>query len=270
MKILSWNCRGLGNPSAVRALKKLLKTNCPDLVFLMETKLHSKDKKVKSVLSCGPLSHFFIVDCNINNGSRSGGLAVLWNDYIQIDFLQSNKMIVDMYITACNINFDWFATGFYGSPYYNQKHLTCATINDLYSRKKSHKWLIFGDFNLVLNNSEKHGGNGVDFNHTNLFNSTLNQCDLNDLGYQGYKFTWANNQVDSDHIKERLDRFCSNYNWLNAFPRHVNRHLLRYTSDHSPILLEFSDLINCRTNKHKTTIKRFEQVWTNDKDSHKV
>jgi len=74
--------------------------------------------------------------------------------------------------------------------------------------KKSLKWLIFGDFNLVLNSSEKQGGNGLNFHHTSLFNTTLNQCDLLDLGYQGYKFSWANNQADFDHIKERLDRLC--------------------------------------------------------------
>lgn len=43
MRCISWNCRGLGNPSAVRALKKLLRAKNPDIVFLMKTsitKLH--------------------------------------------------------------------------------------------------------------------------------------------------------------------------------------------------------------------------------------
>jgi exonuclease III len=39
MKILSWNCQGLGNPRTVRALKKLLASHSPDLLFIMETKL---------------------------------------------------------------------------------------------------------------------------------------------------------------------------------------------------------------------------------------
>jgi len=109
----------------------------------METKLHSSDKKAKSVLTCGPLTNFFIVDCNMNNGSRSEGLAVLWNDCIQLDILQSNKMIVDMYITFCNSNISWFATGFYCSPYHNQKHLTYTAIKDLFSSKKNLKNGLF-------------------------------------------------------------------------------------------------------------------------------
>jgi exonuclease III len=43
MKILSWNCRGLGKPSAVRDLRQLIKTHQPDLIFLSETKLQKSD-----------------------------------------------------------------------------------------------------------------------------------------------------------------------------------------------------------------------------------
>lgn len=73
MKVLSWNCRGLGNPAAVRALKKLLRVQCPDVVFLMETKLSESDKKDKLSLLCGPLSNLFMVNCSISKKNRSGG-----------------------------------------------------------------------------------------------------------------------------------------------------------------------------------------------------
>ena len=38
MNLLSWNCRGLGNQRTVNALKKIIKAQVPNLVFLMETK----------------------------------------------------------------------------------------------------------------------------------------------------------------------------------------------------------------------------------------
>jgi hypothetical protein len=212
MKVLSWNCRGLGNPTAVRALRKLLKTQCPDLVFLMETKLKNFDRKAKSSLACGPLSNIFLIDCTISLCHRSGGLAVLWNNVISIDILQSNKMFVDLYITSSNNNISWFASGIYGYPYHSQKHLTCELIKELHQNRDQTNWLIFGDFNLLLNSSEKFGGNGIDHHHTRMFNETLNHCDLIDLGYNGTKFTWANNHYDNTHINERIDRFCANSN----------------------------------------------------------
>ena len=45
MSIMSWNCRGLGNPWAVQALKRAIKKEDPSLVFLMETKLEVDEMK---------------------------------------------------------------------------------------------------------------------------------------------------------------------------------------------------------------------------------
>jgi exonuclease III len=48
MKLLSWNCRGLGKPDAVRALRQLTKAHHPDIVFLIETKLQSSELSAKT------------------------------------------------------------------------------------------------------------------------------------------------------------------------------------------------------------------------------
>jgi hypothetical protein len=143
---------------------------------------------------------------------------------------------------------------------------TGGSIKDLYSSRSNANWLIFGDFNLILNSSEKFGGNGLDINLFACFNETLNYCDLIDLGYQGNIYTWANNQSGSHHIKERLDRFCVNSNWIQSFPRYNNKYLLRYTSDHCPIFLEFYDVNESRSTYNTPRLKRFEQLWAQDQE----
>jgi exonuclease III len=150
MKYLSWNCREIGNPSAARALKRLLKTQAPDLIFLMETRLKAKDKKVKSCLVSNSLRNHFIVDCTFVNGHIFGGLALMWSNDVTLTILNSNKNHIDMYITSCNLHTSWFVTGMYGFPYHSQKHLTCSSINKLYQTRKSSKCLVFEDFNLIL------------------------------------------------------------------------------------------------------------------------
>ena len=45
MSIMSWNCRVLSNPWSVQTLKKVIRKEYPNLVFLMETKLEKKDMK---------------------------------------------------------------------------------------------------------------------------------------------------------------------------------------------------------------------------------
>jgi exonuclease III len=271
MKILSWNCRGLGNPDAVRAYKRLLRSKCPDVVFLMETKLRKSDPNVSSKLCLGHLQNHFIVNCNSEGGGRSGGLALIWHNDVNLHLMNHNKMLIEFYVLDSIKNDIWYATGMYGYPIQSKKHLTCDTINTLYNSYHNKKWLLFGDFNLYINSSEKMGGRNVDYGHCNQFLNTLNNCELFDLGYHGNKFTWANNQEDTHHIKERLDRFCANLAWTNYFPRFTNYHLLRFTSDHSPILLEFWDKFTCRTaNHHSKHLIRFEEVWSHEKESFKI
>jgi exonuclease III len=42
MKIVAWNCRGLGNRPAVRGLLECQKTEEADILFLSETKLDKR------------------------------------------------------------------------------------------------------------------------------------------------------------------------------------------------------------------------------------
>jgi hypothetical protein len=49
---------------------------------------------------------------------------------------------------------------------------------------------IFGDFNMVMHNGEKEGGNPIDYNSLASFRDTTSACNLQDLGYVGVMFTW--------------------------------------------------------------------------------
>jgi hypothetical protein len=166
--------------------------------------------------------------------------------------------------TILSDNILWRATSIYGFPFNHQKLLTCNLISDLRQTTSNNNWLIFGDFNIVLNSNEKMGGNPVDYNITNNFRSTLDNCNLNDLGYQGNIFTWHNRQEDNHYIQARLDRFCATDDWIYNFSYYHNTHLLRYSSDHCHILLDFSTNNPDRQTQNHHHSKRFEQMWTKD------
>ena len=79
MKILSWNCQGLGNPWIVRSLHKIVKEQALKICFLMETQLDIGG--IKWWCSELPFKNRFAVK---KRGLR-GGLAMLWKENISLD-----------------------------------------------------------------------------------------------------------------------------------------------------------------------------------------
>jgi len=259
MRVLSWNCQGTGNPKTVRALKQLVWTNKTDIVFLMET----KKLKVKSYNRChiGDLNDNFFVDCSTSSGGKAGGTGLLWNkDVVNIVIKGYDFNYIDVYVFNFNRNSPtWRATGIYGYPQNQNKFLTCELITNMSNTNSNPAWLVFGDFNITLNNNEKQGGNPIDANIAICFRNTLNVCHLQDLGFHGLPFTWANNHDPKSIIQCRLDRFLATNEWCSLYPNYKNQHPLKFKFDHCPILLECFTSFSCPNRPNKP--KRFEQLW---------
>ena len=76
MKVLSWNSRGLVNPSKTTALRELLNQEKPEIILLKQTK--QGDLEMKAIMDKmkqygGTLS---------KSRGASSGLATLWNHNI--------------------------------------------------------------------------------------------------------------------------------------------------------------------------------------------
>lgn len=63
-----------------------------------------------------------------------------------------------------------------------------------------------GEFNEVLFDYEKKGGQVADFVSMQDFHNTLFACNLRDVRFVGYKYTWINAQKTEANIQERLVR----------------------------------------------------------------
>lgn len=78
MKVLSWNCRGLGSPLAVHKLKGICKSHSFEIGFFYEAKYQSL--MVEKILKgCG----FSIVFC-VDPQGQSGGLAFGWKENLKV------------------------------------------------------------------------------------------------------------------------------------------------------------------------------------------
>ncbi|KAL5831728.1 hypothetical protein ACOSQ4_017082 [Xanthoceras sorbifolium] len=79
--------------------------------------------------------------------------------------------------------------------------------------KRSIPWLCGGNFNEILEDSEKKGGNPRPRFLIKNFRFALDSCGLSDLGFSGPPFTWFNKRDGNHAIMERLDRFVGSWSY---------------------------------------------------------
>ncbi|KAK9998304.1 hypothetical protein SO802_017907 [Lithocarpus litseifolius] len=99
-----------------------------------------------------------------------------------------------------DLNSPWRLTGFYGRPEEHRKHESWSYLRHLHSRD-SLPWLCIGDYNEILNSNEEQGRIPRPLRPMEEFRTTLAQCGLSDLGFQGNIFTWRNGRPGDDFVQ---------------------------------------------------------------------
>lgn len=224
MKILSWNCQGLGSDPAVRALLDVQKRHNPEVMFLSETRI---DRYPADCLRRRLKMDFLIV--NPSDG-RKGGVVLLWKKEVKVSQLFSHTNYIDARVDDSRGT--WRLTGMYGEFKWEEKYKTWDRLHQLKARHDL-PWVVIGDFNEILFDHEKEGGNVRPQQYIAAFQQALNDCDLQDMGFIGEKFTWQRGQ-----IRERLDRGVCNQRWSQMFPNAGLFNLEFSRSDHRPLLID--------------------------------
>ncbi|KAL2939928.1 hypothetical protein RDABS01_001310 [Bienertia sinuspersici] len=127
--------------------------------------------------------------------------------------------------------------------------------------------LCIGDFNLLLNPSEKKGGGGFNFQEAEILQDLMTTCNLLDLGFIGHEFTWSNNRGGEEHIQERLDRCLVTQDWKELYPGASVSHLDKRKSDHLPLLVSIKGCPNSNPTEKRRKMFRFEAMWLNNDES---
>lgn len=130
-------------------------------------------------------------------------------------------------------------TFFYGYPE-RARHRDSWILLRFLSRQSSLPWVVIGDFNDILRDSEKKGRCRHPNWLINGFREALGDSGLTDMAMEGHPFTWERSRGTLRWVEERLDRACATDNWLNMFQSYKLINLVAPTSDHSAILLQIS------------------------------
>ncbi|KAL9660265.1 hypothetical protein QQ045_025078 [Rhodiola kirilowii] len=99
-------------------------------------------------------------------------------------------------------------------------------------------WVVIGDFNEVVCLSEVQGGRGRNDWQMENFRRVLSDCQLSDLRYSGYPFTYSNRREGEAKVRARLDRAVANVDWRRIFPSTTVNHVQLHASDHQLLVLD--------------------------------
>ncbi|XP_031094366.1 uncharacterized protein LOC115998845 [Ipomoea triloba] len=229
MSVLSWNCRGLGNSRTVREVMDLVSRKKPEFVFLMEAKVgrnHAERLRVK----LGYEGLFYV-----DNVGLSGGLALLWRKNCTARLLSYSRNHVDVEVTIAGLE-SWRMTCYYGFPERSRRRDSWDLLRSLAGRS-SLPWVVVGDFNDLLYQSEKRGGNPHLDALLRGFGEAMDDCSLAQLPMRGYQFTWERGRGTGDWLEERLDKVMVNDHWRGMREGAFVENILTRTSDHSALFL---------------------------------
>ena len=263
MKLVSQNCRGLGNQPAVRGLLELQKAEEPDILFLCETKMIEKEMDwFRWKLG---MPHMTVVDSK----GRSGGLALFWRKGVDVQLRRKGRYHIDVDVVEDNGS-RWRFTGIYGESKSGEKENTWRLLRTLQAQSNL-PWLCMGDFNEILFLHEKEGGPARAPGCMESFRRALDDAQLGDLGFVGDAFTWRNNwSVANGYVRERLDRAVANVEWRCLFPMYkiINgdpRH-----SDHRPVIAVLNEQSHIVREREEGASFRFEAAWLQEEDCAQV
>lgn len=232
MSLLSWNCRGIGVPLTVKALRDLCRRYKPAVVFLIETK-----NKVQKMEKDRRKWFNKYSACYMDPAGQSGGLALWWDSSVKMHIDRMGQNFFHTRIDSDSFEDSVWVTFVYGPNDDRDRWKLWDEVRS-FNPGSEMGWLCIGDFNDILGRHEKLGGSDRCLSKIWRFQNFMFDCGFIDMGFQGNIFTWSNNQIGNHHIKVRLDRVVCNHKLQEIFTNAQVTHREPIGSDHSPILVD--------------------------------
>lgn len=165
---------------------RIIQLENPAMVFLMETNL--KEDEVQRIKMNTDFKSDLVVDCIGMGRERAGGLCLLWKDPFEIQISSFSQNHIGVVCQIEDKGNPWFFGGVYGFPEEQNKGKTWQLVQNIH-QEFGHSLLYSGDFNDLIQDNDKIGGNSRSPNQFSWSRQTLETFDLHDLGFEGHPYT---------------------------------------------------------------------------------
>lgn len=152
MKLISWNIRGLNGPRKTRILKKMIKQENPQVLFLQECDSNALDRVAAKIW---PGSLNIVVDAD----GASGSLEIIWDSRaIGLNNFHAHKNFLQVIFHIIGTNLHGLLTNVYFPQETYRKAGILNSLSELNQNRLHPLWIAGGDFNMITRLEEKRGG----------------------------------------------------------------------------------------------------------------
>jgi exonuclease III len=205
MKVLSWNIRGLNSKGKQRHLKEKLQAEKPQVMLLQKTKVSGQ--KLQLIMQSLKLQYEVMT---IDSAATSEGIAVLWNEAeVSAEGWIACPRILSAIFRQIGSETRILISVVYGPPIPGERSDFIKSIRTLSTMHQEKYWLLRGDFNMILNLSEKKGGIRREDPEMALFRELLHDLRLVDIPTVNGQYTWNNRRGERHQVASRLDQFLA-------------------------------------------------------------
>lgn len=246
--VLVWNVRGLNARCRRDSLREVVRDCNAAIVCVQETKLAVISPFLVNEMLGTRFSSFAYLPAD---GTRGGILVACRSPELSCTPCHCGQYSVSVLVSSEDNEGPWCFTGVYGPQADVDK---IEFLDELRSIQASITcpWLLAGDFNLLLEATNK---NNLNINRRNMgrFRRFVDEAELKDIHLHGRRYTWSTGT--SRPTLEKLDRILVTVEWDLLYPNSFLQALSSDMSDHCPLLLTTDAAVRPKRRFH------FENFW---------
>ncbi|GKB73101.1 RNA-directed DNA polymerase, eukaryota, reverse transcriptase zinc-binding domain protein, partial [Tanacetum coccineum] len=231
---------GLNNDLSQNQAIDMIRNGGFSICALLETKL--KKKKLSRI--CSKVLGRWDWISNASSCEGGTGIVVWWDsNAVRVILHSQTSQIMNVFVEAINGNQKKFCSFVYG---HYKEYVRKSLWKDLslhFLVVKNAPWVLLGDFNVILEPSERSFGySGLTFGMEE-FRSCVSKIEVCDLVMSGLQFTWNKSPLSPNVLLKKLDRVMCNMGFFDKFPNANAIFLPFVCSDHAPSVLSIPNVV---------------------------